>query len=67
MVSFKEGSLLLSELAGVKVNAKQVERTSEALGREIAEDERTYSRYAVLSDALSRDRRHGHPSCGRAS
>jgi hypothetical protein len=42
MVSFEEGSLLLSELAGVKVNAKQVERTAEALGRQIAEDERMH-------------------------
>jgi len=42
MVSFEEGSLLLSELAGVKVNAKQVERTAEALGKQIAEDERTH-------------------------
>lgn len=42
MVSFEEGSLLLSELAGVKVNAKQVERTAEALGRQAAEDERTH-------------------------
>ena len=42
MASFEEGSLLLSELAGVKVNAKQVERTAEALGRQIAEDERTH-------------------------
>jgi hypothetical protein len=42
MVSFEEGSLLLSELAGVRVNAKQVERTAEALGRQIAEDERRH-------------------------
>jgi len=40
MVSFAESSELLSELAGVAVDAKQVERTAEALGREIAEDER---------------------------
>jgi len=42
MVSFEEGSLLLSELAGVKVSARQVERTAEALGRQIACDELTY-------------------------
>src|SRR6202049_1610890 len=42
MVSFQEGSELLRELAGVAVEAKQVERTAEALGREIAEDERHY-------------------------
>src|SRR5216683_1615281 len=40
MVSFQEGSELLTELAGVAVDAKQVERTAEALGEEIAEDER---------------------------
>jgi hypothetical protein len=40
MVSFQEGSELLQELAGVAVDAKQVERTAEALGKEIAEDER---------------------------
>jgi len=40
MVSFEEGSLLLSALAGVAVNARQVERTAEALGRQIASDER---------------------------
>jgi len=39
MVSFQEGSELLTELAGVPVDAKQVERTAEALGKEIAEDE----------------------------
>src|SRR5580704_14977823 len=40
LVSFQEGSELLTELAGVAVDAKQVERTAEALGAEIAEDER---------------------------
>ncbi len=40
MVSFAEGSELLRELAGVTVEAKQVERTAEALGQEIAADER---------------------------
>ena len=43
MVSFQEGSELLTELAGVAVDAKQVERTAEALGQEIAEDERQHS------------------------
>lgn len=43
MVSFQEGSELLKELAGVAVDAKQVERTAEALGQEIAEDERHHS------------------------
>jgi len=40
LVSFQEGSELLQELAGVAVDAKQVERTAEALGAEIAADER---------------------------
>jgi hypothetical protein len=40
LVSFQESSELLNELAGVPVNAKQVQRTAEALGTEIAEDER---------------------------
>ena len=40
MVSFKESSNLLDRLAGVKVDAKQVERAAEGLGREIAMDER---------------------------
>lgn len=39
-VSFQEGHELLNELAGVTVSAKQIERYAEALGREIAEDER---------------------------
>jgi transposase len=43
MVSFQEGSELLTELAGVDVDAKQVERTAEALGKEIAEDERVHT------------------------
>ena len=40
LVSFAEGSELLGALAGLPVHAKQVERTAEALGREIAADER---------------------------
>ncbi len=40
MGSFEEGQQLLSELAGVEVSSKQVERDSEALGREVAQDER---------------------------
>jgi hypothetical protein len=40
MVSFAEGSELMQELAGVAVDPKQVERTAEALGREVAQDER---------------------------
>ncbi len=40
MVSFEEGHELLHELAGVDVPTKHVERAAEALGREIAEDEK---------------------------
>jgi hypothetical protein len=40
MVSFAESSALLRELAAVEVSVKQVERAAEALGVEIAEDER---------------------------
>lgn len=40
MVSFEEGSTLLFELAAVRVNPKQVERTAEALGNEVAAYER---------------------------
>jgi hypothetical protein len=40
MVSFEEGHELLAELAGIEVPTKQVERAAEALGREVAEDER---------------------------
>lgn len=43
MVSFQEGSQLLEELAGIKVDASQVERGAEALGDEIATDERRYA------------------------
>lgn len=39
-VSFEESEELLRELAGVRVEAKHVERSAEALGAEIAEDER---------------------------
>jgi hypothetical protein len=39
MVSFQESSELLSELADVQVDTKQVERTAECLGEEIALNE----------------------------
>jgi len=41
LVSFEESRALLHELAGVEVSAKQVERAAEALGAEIAGDERS--------------------------
>lgn len=40
MVSFQEGSALLEELAGVDIDAKQVERYAEKLGADIAADEK---------------------------
>jgi hypothetical protein len=40
LLSFEESRGLLHELAGVEVSAKQVERAAEALGAEIAVDER---------------------------
>lgn len=40
LVSFEEGSLLLAELAGLSVKTKQIERTAEALGEEVAAQER---------------------------
>jgi len=40
LVSFAEGSALVRELADVAVDPKHVERAAEALGREIAADER---------------------------
>ena len=39
-VSFAESSELLRELAELRIDPKQVERTAEALGREISDDER---------------------------
>ena len=42
LVSFEESSGLLRELAGVEVSSKQVERAAEALGAEIAVDERQH-------------------------
>ena len=42
LLSFEESSGLLRELAGVEVSSKQVERAAEALGAEIAVDERQH-------------------------
>ncbi len=41
LVSFVESNSLLRELAGLEVSASQVQRAAEALGAEIAADERT--------------------------
>jgi len=43
MVSFEEGSQLLRELAGIGIHSSQVERGAEALGDEIASDERLHA------------------------
>ncbi len=40
-LSFEKGGAFLKDLAGLSVSPKQVERVAEALGEEIAEDERT--------------------------
>lgn len=40
-ISFEKGGEFLKELAGLSVSPKQVERVAEALGGEMAEDERT--------------------------
>jgi hypothetical protein len=48
-VSFQEGGQLLGELAAVVVSPKQVERIAEALGEEIAADEKQ-DREAIGSD-----------------
>jgi hypothetical protein len=40
--SFRESSVLLKELAGVELNPKRVERQAEAVGAEIAEDEKRH-------------------------
>ena len=41
-VSFEEGRSLVHELAGLTLDTKHIERTAEALGAEIAADERTH-------------------------
>jgi hypothetical protein len=38
-VSFEESAQMLAELAGVDLNAKQVERTAEKIGEDVAQDE----------------------------
>lgn len=43
MVSFEESSQLLQELAGIAVEARQVQRSAEALGAEIGEDEKRHT------------------------
>ena len=43
LVSFREGSLLLRELAGVDINAKRVERCAKKIGAEVAADENAHT------------------------
>lgn len=50
MVSFEEGQELLRELAGVCVHTKQVERVAEAVGAEIAGDERRHVDLVIEAD-----------------
>ena len=52
MFSFEEGHELLTELAGVDVPTKHVERAAEALGREVAEDERRVVEPPPAAEAL---------------
>jgi len=59
MVSFQEGSELLQDLAGVAVDPKQVARTAEALGKEIAEDELAHRTAGFSSSAADSVPRHG--------
>jgi hypothetical protein len=53
MVSFEEGHELLHELAGMDVPTKHVERAAEALGREIAEDEKHVVEPPATNEALA--------------
>ncbi|MCK4303571.1 MAG: ISKra4 family transposase [Candidatus Eisenbacteria sp.] len=52
-VSFEEGHELLTELAGVDVPTKHVERAAEALGREIAQDERRVVETPAANEAVA--------------
>ena len=48
LVSFAESSRLLAELAGVRLNAKRVERAAEALGQQIDAAERSGEVFACV-------------------
>jgi len=52
LVSFQEGSELLAALAGVTLDAKHVERTAEALGEQIAADEKRRVEPLAAGDPL---------------
>jgi len=53
LVSFQEGHELLRELAGVVVPTTRVERAAEALGREIAQDEREVVEPPAATEAVA--------------
>ena len=53
MVSFEEGHELLRELAGVQVPTKHVERAAEALGREIAQEEKRVVEPPAVEEPLA--------------
>ncbi len=53
MVSFEEGHELLRELANVRVPTTHVERAAEALGREVAEDERRVVEPPAADESLA--------------
>src|SRR6476620_1763970 len=60
LVSFEESSALLHELAGVEVSVSQVERAAEALGAEIAADERScVEPMGEVAPTISGDGRYG--------
>jgi hypothetical protein len=53
MVSFEEGRELLHELASVEMPTKHVERSAEALGREIATDEQCVIEQPAASETVA--------------
>jgi uncharacterized protein UPF0236 len=53
LVSFEQGSELLRELAGVRVDAKRVERGAEALGSEVADDEQHHVQVATEAEVAA--------------
>jgi len=53
LVSFAEGRELLQELAGVQLSTKHVERAAEALGREIAADERRFAELPAANEPVA--------------
>ena len=53
MVSFAEGSQLLSELAGVEINPKHVERGAESLGEEVAAWEQSFVEPPAAGESLA--------------